>query len=297
MKESRHPQGQGSRRRFETRTFSRPAAGHSFGAKDLLAWKGDHHVGRETLRRLRSSIKPPPSCGSSTNWRALLIGKLAMVELAGGGGYKMAGASLFGPGLNPWDRARWSGGSSSGSGALSPPGWCRLRSGSETSGSILTPAAFCGVTGLRPTYGLGEPPRRHGAVLDHGQDRLPFPQRRGLRAGAAGHRRRAIRKIQDRPARASTTRPQLARKISDLKVGFAPADMEWADADTASRIAGRAAGGPRFRRSDGRGQVARLPLRDDGGRDHRRRGSVGLRTADHQRAKSINSPIPARPPA
>ncbi len=47
----------------------------------------------------------------------LLTGKLSMVELAGGGGYRFASASLFGPGLNPWDRSRWSGGSSSGSGS------------------------------------------------------------------------------------------------------------------------------------------------------------------------------------
>ena len=85
---------------------------------------------------------------------AILIGKLAMVELAGGGGYRIPSASLTGAALNPWDRTRWAGGSSSGSGAATAAGLVTFALGSETSGSIITPSAFCGVTGLRPTYGL-----------------------------------------------------------------------------------------------------------------------------------------------
>src|ERR1700693_4026143 len=92
---------------------------------------------------------------------AILIGKLAMIELAGGGDYLSAAASLTGPGLNPWDRTRWSGGSSSGPGAAVAAGLVTFAIGSETSGSILTPSAYCGVTGLRPTYGLVS---RYGAM-------------------------------------------------------------------------------------------------------------------------------------
>src|SRR5207253_9192103 len=92
---------------------------------------------------------------------AVLAAKLAMVELAGGGGYRYPSASLQGPGRNPWDTGRWSGGSSSGSGAAVAAGLVPWAIGSETSGSIGTPAAFCGVTGLRPTYGLVS---RHGAM-------------------------------------------------------------------------------------------------------------------------------------
>src|SRR5215472_13738343 len=93
--------------------------------------------------------------------QAILIGKLSMVELAGGGGYSSAAASLQGPGLNPWNKLYWSGGSSSGSGAAVAAGLVPFALGSETSGSIMTPACFCGVTGLRPTYGLVS---RHGAM-------------------------------------------------------------------------------------------------------------------------------------
>ena len=92
---------------------------------------------------------------------AILTGKLAMVELAGGGGYRFAAASLFGAGLNPWDRSTVVRRSSSGSGSAVAAGIVPFALGSETSGSIITPAAFCGVTGLRPTYGLVS---RYGAM-------------------------------------------------------------------------------------------------------------------------------------
>jgi aspartyl-tRNA(Asn)/glutamyl-tRNA(Gln) amidotransferase subunit A len=85
---------------------------------------------------------------------AVLVAKLAMIELAGGLGYHEAGASLTGACRTPWDPERWAGGSSSGSGAAVAAGIVPFAIGSETWGSITCPAAFCGVTGLRPTYGV-----------------------------------------------------------------------------------------------------------------------------------------------
>jgi aspartyl-tRNA(Asn)/glutamyl-tRNA(Gln) amidotransferase subunit A len=85
---------------------------------------------------------------------AVLLGKTAMVEFAGCLGYRFANASASGPGRNPWDPSRWTGGSSSGSGAAVAAGLATFALGTETWGSILCPSAFCGLTGIRPTYGL-----------------------------------------------------------------------------------------------------------------------------------------------
>jgi len=85
---------------------------------------------------------------------AILLGKTAMVEFAGCLGYRFANASASGPGRNPWDPSRWTGGSSSGSGAAVAAGLATFALGTETWGSILCPSAFCGLTGIRPTYGL-----------------------------------------------------------------------------------------------------------------------------------------------
>ncbi|HEX8191012.1 MAG TPA: amidase [Pyrinomonadaceae bacterium] len=92
---------------------------------------------------------------------AVLVAKLAMIELAGGMGYNQADASWTGACRTPWNTGFWSGGSSSGPGAATASACVAFSIGSETSGSIITPAAFCGVSGLRPTYGAVS---RHGAM-------------------------------------------------------------------------------------------------------------------------------------
>ena len=105
-----------------------PLQGIPFGATDLLslAYKpttwGAKPYASQVFDYSATVIEMLEDAG------AVLTGKLAMVELAGGGGYRYAAASFTGPGLNPWDRTRWSGGSSSGSAAAVRRGWRRLRS-------------------------------------------------------------------------------------------------------------------------------------------------------------------------
>ena len=92
---------------------------------------------------------------------AILLGKSAMIELAGSFGYMYASASLQGATKNPWNTGCWTCGSSSGSGAIVAAGLAGFAIGTETWGSILCPAAFCGITGFRPTYGRVS---RYGAM-------------------------------------------------------------------------------------------------------------------------------------
>src|SRR5204863_2077376 len=58
------------------------------------------------------------------------------------------------PARNPWDTSRFTGGSSSGTGAAVAAGLVLGGTGSDTGGSIRGPAAYCGLAGIKPTYGL-----------------------------------------------------------------------------------------------------------------------------------------------
>ena len=99
--------------------------GVPFGTKDLLATKGIPTrwgipgCADQVFDYDATAIVKMREAG------AVLIGKLAMVEVAGGGGYEYANASLNGPGLNPWNLGHWAGGSSSGSAAPSGSGTAR----------------------------------------------------------------------------------------------------------------------------------------------------------------------------
>src|SRR5216683_2147776 len=138
-----------------------PLHGIPYAAKDLLAVKG-----------LPTTWGAKPYANQVFNYDAtviehlkrvgaVLIGKAAMIELAGGMGYRFASASLQGEAKNPWDTNCWTCGSSSGSGAIVAAGLAAFAIGTETWGSIICPSAFCGVSGLRPTYGRVS---RYGAM-------------------------------------------------------------------------------------------------------------------------------------
>lgn len=147
-----------------------PLHGIPYGAKDLLATAGipttwgaapyQHQVFAEdaaVIERLRDA-------------GAVLVAKLAMVELAGGCGYDQPDAAFTGPGRNAWDPDAWAGGSSSGSGSAVAIGAIPFAIGSETWGSITTPSAYNGLTGLRPTYGRVS--RRGAMALSWSMDKL-----------------------------------------------------------------------------------------------------------------------------
>jgi len=204
--------------------FRGPLQGVPYAAKDLLSVEGQittwgaKPFAAQVFDHTATVLTKLDKLGG------LLMGKLAMVELAGGGGYNIAGASLFGPGLNPWNRSRWAGGSSSGSGAAVAAGLVPYALGSETSGSILTPAAYCGVTGLRPTYGLVS---RYGAMaLSWTMDKVG-PLARTVEDCALVLQAIAGKDPLDAASAGKSFYyvPDVVRKFSDLRIGFAPVDF------------------------------------------------------------------------
>jgi len=136
----------------------RLAAGESLGLlggmplahKDLL-----HRAGRE----VGYGMSQPATVASRDatvlsrfdHADALNLARLHMTELA----FDPSGANAAaGDCRNPWSTDRIPGGSSSGSAAVVAAGAVDGALGSDTGGSIRIPAALCGVTGLKPTFGL-----------------------------------------------------------------------------------------------------------------------------------------------
>jgi aspartyl-tRNA(Asn)/glutamyl-tRNA(Gln) amidotransferase subunit A len=201
-----------------------PLDGIPYGAKDLLSVANRPTTWGARPFATQRFDYDASAIGGLDKAGAALIGKLAMIELAGAGGYRDASASLFGPGLNPWDRSRWAGGSSSGSGSAVAAGLVTFALGSETWGSIMYPSAYCGITGLRPTYGLVS---RYGAMpVSWTMDKIGPMCRSVDDCGMVLH---AISGGDSKDPGSAGKRfyywPQYERDFKEIRVGFAPADF------------------------------------------------------------------------
>ena len=163
-------QAHAAEREIAAGNYRGPLHGIPYAAKDLLAVKGypttwgARPYAQQKFDFNATVIDHLDSAG------AILIGKAAMIELAGGMGYRFATASLTGAAKNPWNEGCWTCGSSSGSGAIVSAALAAFAIGTETWGSIICPSSFCGISGLRPTFGRVS---RYGAMaLAYSMDKI-----------------------------------------------------------------------------------------------------------------------------
>jgi aspartyl-tRNA(Asn)/glutamyl-tRNA(Gln) amidotransferase subunit A len=127
-----------------------PLHGIPIGLKDIYETKGVPTTGHSKILIDHVPQQDATSVRRLTDAGAIVLGKLATHEFAlGGPSFDLP----WPPARNPWDTSRFTGGSSSGTGAAVAAGLVLGGTGSDTGGSIRGPAAFCGLAGLKPSYG------------------------------------------------------------------------------------------------------------------------------------------------
>ncbi len=144
-------QAQAAEKEITAGNYKGPLHGIPIGLKDIYDTDGI-----ATTAHCKAYVDRVPTEDATTTAKlfdagTVLMGKLGTHECANGG----PSVDLpWPPARNPWHPDHITGGSSTGSGAAVAAGMVMGAMGTDTGGSIRNPAAMCGVTGIKPTYGL-----------------------------------------------------------------------------------------------------------------------------------------------
>lgn len=129
---------------------ARPLEGIPFAVKDIIDVAGALVTGGSVSTGDRRAERDACAVDRLRRAGAIPVLMVATTEFASGAVIN----KRYGPARNPWNRERWTGGSSTGSAAVLAARLVPLALGTDTGGSIRVPASLCGITGIKPTYGL-----------------------------------------------------------------------------------------------------------------------------------------------
>jgi aspartyl-tRNA(Asn)/glutamyl-tRNA(Gln) amidotransferase subunit A len=128
-----------------------PLHGVPYGLKDIIDYAGLPTTAHSAILKDNIATADAFVTQRLRAAGAVFMGKLSTHEFAiGGPCFDLP----WPPARNPWNRDYFCGGSSSGSGVATAAGFVPFAIGTDTGGSVRNPSTMCGVTGIKPTYGL-----------------------------------------------------------------------------------------------------------------------------------------------